>query len=418
MSRIARVELFHVEIPLDEPFHPSWIPGYPQTQNRMTLIRLTTDDGIVGVSAGTAFEREREGLGSLLGPYLIGADATNLSEIRQRLTEASFLGWHNWWIEPAFWDIRGKLEGKPVYRLINPEIGPVERVPVYASTGSVRPIPERLAYLDRIRDMGITAVKLRVHSFDEREDLAIVEAARRHLGSGFTIAVDANQGWRVALIDDAPLWDLERATRFARAIEPLEVAWLEEPLEMHDYEGLAQLRKSTTTPIAGGELLSGWHDVRTAFERGSLDLYQPDAMFCGGLETSRRVLAQCRIEGLSFSPHTWTNGIGLLVNLHAFAAHPERHVLEYPFEPPGWTPAGRDGILAQPIEVAPDGTIAVPQEPGLGIHLDERALARHGHRFFRMTKASLAIHTIRTKGLRTALDLKRRKDRRGSGPTS
>ncbi len=418
MSRIERIELFHVEVPLAQPFYPSWIPGYPQTQNRMTLVRLTTDDGVVGVSAGAAFERERQGLGSLLGPYLIGADATNLVEVRQRLTEASFLGWHNWWIEPAIWDIRGKLEGKPVYHLLNPDIGKVERVPVYASTGSLLPIPERLAYLDRIREMGIGAVKLRVHSFDEREDLAIVEAARRHLGSSFTIAVDANQGWRVAVIDDAPLWDVERATRFARAVEPLEVAWLEEPLEMHDYAGLAQLRKSTTTPIAGGELLSGWHDVRTAFEHGSFDIYQPDAVFCGGLETSRRVLAQCRIEGLSFSPHTWTNGIGFLVNLHAFAAHPERHVLEYPFEPPGWTPEARDRILAQPMQVAPDGTIAVPQAPGLGIALDERALKRYGTRFFHMSKTSLAMHTIRTKGLRAALDLKRKKEQRTAATAS
>ena len=93
MSRIARIELFHVAIPLKKPFYPSWIPGYPQTECRLTLLKLTTDDGTVGWSAGNAFENEREGLGSLLGPYLIGMDPTDIGRVRQLLREASFLGW-------------------------------------------------------------------------------------------------------------------------------------------------------------------------------------------------------------------------------------------------------------------------------------------------------------------------------------
>ena len=61
--KIDRIELFHVAIPLSKPFYPSWIPGYPQTVNRFTLLRLTTDDGVQGIAAGMAFEREREGVG-------------------------------------------------------------------------------------------------------------------------------------------------------------------------------------------------------------------------------------------------------------------------------------------------------------------------------------------------------------------
>jgi hypothetical protein len=91
--KIDRIELFHVAIPLAKPFHPAWIPGYPQTANRFTLARLTTDDGLQGLAAGVAFEREREGLGSLLGPYLIGLDPTDIASARQRIREASYLGW-------------------------------------------------------------------------------------------------------------------------------------------------------------------------------------------------------------------------------------------------------------------------------------------------------------------------------------
>ena len=110
--KIDRIELFHVSIPLEKPFHPAWIPGYPQTANRFTLARLTTNEGVQGIAAGVAFERERQGLGSLLGPYLIGLDPTDIKTGRQRIREASYLGWSNYWLEAAFWDVLGKVENK------------------------------------------------------------------------------------------------------------------------------------------------------------------------------------------------------------------------------------------------------------------------------------------------------------------
>jgi L-alanine-DL-glutamate epimerase-like enolase superfamily enzyme len=417
MPRIERLELFHVAIPLEKPFYPAWIPGYPQTESRFTLLRLTTGDGVVGWAAGNAFETERQGLGSLLGPYLIGMDPTDIPRVRQLLREASFLGWHNPWIEAACWDLKGKIEGRPVYQLLNPDLPePVTEARVYASSGSILPVDERRTWLDRIREMGFDAVKLRVHDFDIRADIATVEAARRHVGDDLVIGVDANQGWRVTLIDDAPLWDLERATDFGRACEDLGVRWLEEPLDMHAYDELAELRRRMTTlKIAGCELNGGWHEAKLFLEKESLDIYQPDAVFCGGLATSQRIFEACLERGLEFTPHTWTNGVGFLVNLHAFAAYPARQRLEYPFEPPGWVPHVRDAILEEPIGVRADGTVAVPQEPGLGLRIDSRALRRFGRRFYATSPLKLAVHTIRTKGLRTALELKRKKDARADG---
>ena len=414
MTKVERLELFHVTVPLSAPFYPSWIPGYPQTECRFTLLKMTTKDGVEGFAAGNAFENEREGLGSLLGPYLIGIDPTDIQRVRQLLREASYLGWHNPWIEAACWDIKGKIEGKPVYQLLNPDLPePVTEARVYASSGSILPIGERLAYLDRIREMGFTATKLRVHDFDMEKDIAIIEAARRHLGDDFTIGVDANQGWRVTLIDDAPLWDLERATDFGKACEALGVRWLEEPLDMHAYDELAELRRRMSTlKIAGCELNAGWPEAKIFLERGSFDIYQPDATFCGGLATSKLIYEACVERGLEFTPHTWTNGIGFMVNLHAFAAYPERQLLEYPFEPPGWVPEGRDAILEEPIEVTSEGTIAVPQKPGLGLEIDRKRLRRFGKRFYRMNTVKLAVHTIRKKGLKTTLELKRKKEAR------
>lgn len=410
MEKIESLELYHVSIPLPEPFYPSWIPGYPQTHNRFTLLRMKTSSGVEGVSAGVAFEKEREGFGSLLGPYLLGLDAEDITAVRERLREASYLGWRNAWVEAAFWDIKAKLAGKPLYQLFREEPEPVESLKVYCSLGEVRPAVQREKDLDALAAKGFGAVKLRVHAATLEEDLQLLKDVAKLLDGRLELIVDANQGWPVSLIKKTPIWDLDRAVRFARACEEFSVQWLEEPLDMHAYDELALLRQKTKTPIAGGEMNSGWHEFKVMMEKGSLDIYQPDATLSGGISDSLRVMEACREQGVGYAPHTWTNGVGLLVNLHLFAAWGKGDYLEYPYEPPGWVPAARDAILESPIGVSPLGTVSVPQIPGIGIELSERALRRFGHRFYRMTPFRLALHTIRQKGLRTALQLKRTRE--------
>jgi L-alanine-DL-glutamate epimerase-like enolase superfamily enzyme len=407
--KVTRIQLFHVAIPLTQPFYPAWIPGYPQTVNRFTLLRVFTDEGVEGVAAGVAFENERQGLGSLLGPYLLGVDPTDIPTVRQRLREASYLGWRNYWMEAAFWDIKGKAEGRPVWALLGAAEG--GRAPVYASTGEVHDPDRRAAEVLELRGRGFRTVKLRVHSFDPADDVAQVDVVRSAVGDTVDLAVDANQGWRVALIDDAPQWDLDRARSFADACADLGVRWIEEPLDMYAYDELAELRSVSRVPIAGGELNGGWHEFKVMMEKGSLDIYQPDATMGGGIGDILRVIEACRQRDLDFSPHTWTNGLGLLVNLHVWAAGPRRLPLEYPLEPPGWVPEVRDGLLTQPIDVDADGSVAIPDGPGLGVHLDEDKLSRFGKKYFDMTQTRLAFKTIRDKGLRTALELGRKRRR-------
>jgi len=407
-SRIERIELWHVSVPLAEPFWPSWIPGYPQTHVAQTFARLRTSDGLTGETAGPAFTTERRGLGDLLGGFLLGMAADDMDGFRRRLREASYLGWRNWWLEAALWDLGGKMAGRPVYKLLQDREQTVDRVRVYASSGSLKPIGERRAYLDEIRRMGFGAVKIRVKYDTLEEDLAMVRAVRAAAGDAFTIGVDANQGWPVSLFRRTPDWDLDRATAFARGCDDLGIAWLEEPLDMHDWHGMAELRRRARTPIAGGELHGGWHELLPLFEHESLDTYQPDAMFCG-LTVSRRVMQECRRRGLRFSPHTWSNGFNVAVNLHAFAAWAQGGLLEYPYEPPGFVPAAREGIMA-PFAVNADGTLDVPQAPGLGVTIDDRLLRRYGTRVHVSTPARVALRTIREKGLKAALALKKAKE--------
>ncbi len=407
---IDRIELYHVAIPLPGPFYPAWIPGYPQTVNRFTLLRLTTDDGVQGLAAGVAFENEREGLGGLIGPYLLGMDPTDIPSIHQRLREVSYLGWRNFWIEAACWDIRGKVEGKPVWALLGGNEG--GRAEVYASTGEVHPPEQRAEEALRLREMGFRTVKLRVHSFDPAEDIAQVAAVRRAVGDSMALGVDANQGWRVALIDDAPLWGLDRALHFAGACADHDVGWIEEPLDMYAYDELAELASRSKVPIAGGELNGGWQEFKVMLEKGSYDIYQPDATMGGGITDALKVLRACGERGLAYTPHTWTNGLGFIINLHLYAASDRGQPIEYPYEPPGWVPDARDGLLAEPILADGNSTVAIPDGPGLGIVIDEDKLRRYGTKFFEMTSRGLAVKTIREKGLFTALRLARKKSRR------
>lgn len=411
MSKIARIELFHVARPLPARFYPSWIPGFPQTENRFTLIKVITDDGVEGYSAGPAMGRERAGLGELLGPYLLGEEASDIALIQQRLREMSYLGWRNYWIEPAFWDIKGKLAGKPVYALLG---GKARTVPLYASTGEVKNPADRIQEAEARYEEGFRTIKLRVHDFDETVDtLQVVETAKA-VGAKMKIAVDANQGWRVTAIGDAPLWDLARAKRFADVCADAGIAWIEEPLPMDAYADLADLTAYSRVPIAGGELhTGGLPELKMMIERKCYRIFQPDAIFTGGIAQTFEVARLCREHGLEYSPHTWTNGIGFAVNLQlllasSFAGEKE---LEYPFNPPGWTVEARDALLERPF-VHDRGTLQPPTAPGLGFRIDVKALRKYGKRYFVMDRKRLIWFSLRTRGLSVSREIDRaRKER-------
>ncbi len=411
MSAIARVELYHVAIPLPAKFYPSWIPGLPQEENRFTLIKVITKDGVEGYSAGPAMGRERAGLGDILGPYLIGEDATDIPLIQQRVREMGYLGWRNAWIEPAFWDIKGKIEGKPVYELLG---GTARSVEVYASTGELKTPEQRIEELQQRYEEGFRVAKLRVHDFDEQVDIRHAQETARALEGKMKLGVDANQGWRVTIIGDAPLWDLARAKRFADACADAGIAWIEEPLPMDDYEALSALTAYSKVPISGGEIHSGGlPELKMMIERKCYHKFQPDAIFTGGIAQSWEVALLCKQHQLAYSPHTWTNGIGFAVNLHLFVASgfADTETLEYPYNPPGWTIEGRDGILERPF-YHEQGQITPPAAPGLGIAINPAALRKYGKRFFVMDRMRLVWYSIRTRGIAASREIDRAKKSR------
>jgi L-alanine-DL-glutamate epimerase-like enolase superfamily enzyme len=126
---------------------------------------------------------------------------------------------------------------------------------------------------------GFSTLKVRVHDFDERVDIAQVRAVAEAMRGRMAIAVDCNQAFRLTQFGDAPRWDLARAKRFADAAADAGLAWVEEPLFMEWFDEMAALAAYSRVPIAGGELhTAGWPELRTMVEKRCYHVFQADAM--------------------------------------------------------------------------------------------------------------------------------------------
>jgi L-alanine-DL-glutamate epimerase-like enolase superfamily enzyme len=216
-------------------------------------------------------------------------------------------------------------------------------------------------------------VKIRFHHNDWEQDLDVVRAIREAVGGSLDIMVDANHGWRMPG-DRLPAWDVATATACARALEPLDVYWLEEPLPVEDVEGYGALHGLTSTRIAAGEMVRRSSEARDLIVRGGVDVIQPDVVLAGGIGGCRQVAAAAALHGKMYSPHTWSNGFGLVANLHLAVAVSSCPYIEVPYDPPSWSPERRDMLLPDPVQVAADGTIAPPLGPGFGVTPDLDAL--------------------------------------------
>ncbi len=429
--KIDRIELYYVKIPLEEKkpgffaqpayFQPSWIPGFRQSEVRFYLLKLGTDTGLEGVAATVGMGTERNGLGPMLGNYLMGLNPLDIGLMNQRIQEFSYIGMRNGWIDGAIWDIIGKSRNEPLWKVLGGSGGFVYP---YMSTGANHDHDQ-----DKSRELsawaqsqGYKGIKLRVKSLDLNKMVDYVGAARDQVGPDMKIMVDANQGWPVDLIDETPKWDLDMALKFARGLEPHQVYWLEEPLNRGNFEGLAELRKNTSTPIAGGELNSSWRDFRAMLDLGSLDVYQPDAVMAGGTyaggisnvywlikEIAKHNQAHPD-DQLKFCPHTWTTGLGFAIALQLVGVIPdsERSLLEYPLEG-NWTADAWARFIKGGFPRALDGRINIPEGPGLGIEIDWDVIKRFGKRIYKGSSTTVSMSALSDRGLKQAVYLKKKK---------
>jgi D-galactarolactone cycloisomerase len=362
--KIERVRLERRSIELDPPFHAAWDPE-PRRSFEATLVLVETDEGLTGIGSGDTmdgFERYEH--------LFVGHDPLAVERHVAVLETITFHAGRYWPLEAALWDLAGKAAGKPAAELLG---GQLDRVAAYASTGEQRSPGERAESALRLRKEGFTALKLRIDRTRLDEGLAAVEAVREAVGDSMEIMVDLNQGWRMPG-DVGPALDFTTVASTAARLRELDVFWLEEPLPREDVRGYASLRQDSGLRIAGGEMARTTSELEDFEAADALDVYQPDAVLSVGLLRERELAERVTARGHFFTPHTWTNGIGLLANLHLTAGVGGGPYLEFPHDPPGWTPERRDFMLAEPVRVDAEGFVTLPERPGLGFELADGLL--------------------------------------------
>lgn len=356
---------------LHEPMRPAWAPGNVWSRWGGTIVKVFTDEGIVGLgSPGYAAASIIE---TWIKPQLVGQDPFAL-ERHARIFRGAGTAWG---VEMALWDIIGKACGQPVYKLWG---GFRERVPAYASFIEVRTPERRAEDVPKVQAAGWRAAKLRIHNWTIKEDIAQVAAVRRAAGDDFTILVDANQAQQPGTPqpDEGPVWTYERALKTARELEQLGVYWLEEPLDRYDYENLTRLCAAADILIAGGENNRGMHEYRALIEQNCYDVLQPEAMVGETMTQIRKACALAELHHKQCAPHHGGGGLGFVAHLHLCAAIPNCPFVEVFHDPPGIDSDYFQWYLAEPIKLDPaDGCMAVPQKPGLGVELDEEKVRRY-----------------------------------------
>jgi L-alanine-DL-glutamate epimerase-like enolase superfamily enzyme len=373
--KINQIECSLIEYPLPAPLHPAWAPGRVFTTTNCTLLRVHTDEGVSGVGAGP--EVGLLGINTfadLVAPYILGKDPFMVEQISPYLRVAARDGSYPWAFEMALWDIIGKVTNQPVYRLWG---GFQSRMPAYASLAEVPSFEEQVERIQLLRSSGMRAFKLRLRRSSIKEDIALVEHIRSVFGDEIDLMVDANQAHVMPSPKPIGAWTYFEALTVARAMQDLNVLWVEEPLPRYNYHQLAQLAEAVDIPIAGGELNIGLHEYKMLVDMNCYDIIQADAAFSEGIFQLRKVAALAEMSFKKFIPHTWSNGIGLAANLQLAASLPNCPWFEFPVDPPGWTVEARDFMLKQPFQVDADGTIGLSDLPGLGLELDELAIQKH-----------------------------------------
>lgn len=317
----------------------------------------------------------------LLGQQVEGMD---IDELWQRMYHCG-----NFWcrvglgasvlsgIEAALWDLKGKVEGKPVCELLG-KYSPTlpQKLLGYATGGPSNFPTDRLAEkLDFYRSLGFVAAKLGVGSYSDEEGSKVAadanEAAdfeatkldfvRQQYGSDFRLMLDGHMG-----NSSTHTWDTMTAIKVAQACEDFDLFFLEEPLHYTDPWGYAELCANTTVPVAGGECLTADYEWRVFIERDCFDIGQPDAGFMGGLGQFMAVANRFAERDRMIATHAWGAGGVLMQNIHCGFACANTTILEIP---PAYGPLHSE-IIGDSFQMR-DGYVLPPTAPGLGIALSE-----------------------------------------------
>lgn len=342
----------------------------------LSLIQVTTDDGVVGTgeaSGPPAITREYL---NLLRPAFVGRDVFAYEQVVTHVYNKLYhFGVQNpmtsclGGINIALYDAIGRTLGVPVYNLLGG--AHTDRIPAYASTGYLTKDPDNQLHdqLERITGQAFPAVKIKI-GLSPGSDVERVRLTRKILGDQILVMVDVNGNYTCDV-----------ALESMRRLEPLGIHWMEEPLPLRDTEGFRLLRAQAPISIATGEAAYTVDDFRRLVEARGVDIVQPALPTCGGFSQGKQIAALAAQHNLRVSPHVWGGAIGLAAALHFMASLPPTpHSDHVPYPPlleydRGDNPL-RDQLLKVPI-VYERGVVRVPDGPGLGVELDMAVVERY-----------------------------------------
>lgn len=340
------------------------------------LIRITTDEGIVGWgevdSAPTVVKAVVDAplshkICNGLANILRGRDPLAIDACMQAMEEqANYyarvgVGAHAMaGVNLALWDIAGKAAGKPVWQLLGGKEG--GRFRAYCSVLFGDTPAQTYDLARRYADAGFTAVKFGWGPMgqDEATDIALVREARRGLGDKVDLLIDAGQ-----------VWDWQTALKRAHQFAEFSPFWIEEPLHPDDIAGYRQLTAQSPIPIATGEAESELAKFQRLVSDGGLNWIQPDPGRCG-ISTFVAAGRFAKEHGAKVVNHSFKSGITIAASLHALAGVGGGSVFEYCMSE---SPL-RQKLTKETFDVV-DGYVRVPEEPGLGITIDEDTFARY-----------------------------------------
>jgi D-galactarolactone cycloisomerase len=336
------------------------------------LVRVETDDGIIGW--GEAHHGRCPGavskfVDTTMSELAVGMDAFDVTGVWARvyrmqlashgLGAAAAMGLSG--LDLALWDIRAKVAGWPLYRLLGGRSKPIKAYAGGIALGWQEP-PQLVEEARKLVEQGYRALKLRLGDTPER-DLARVRAVRAGLGPEIDILTDANTNYT-----------LSDVRKVMGGLEECSVGWLEEPFPPHERQSYRAAAKLGRVALAAGENHFTRFEFQTLAEDGDVTIWQPDLSKCGGLTEGMRIAAMSSARGISINPHTSATAINMAVTAHFLCAVDNPGYFEA--DVTAFNPFRDELNNSPPYALDADGCVLPLENSGIGIDPDEAFLAR------------------------------------------
>lgn len=361
-----------------------------------TFCKITTDEGIVGWGDATEWATPKSVATNIsdFGSLIVGEDPRNIERLWQLCWRAAYTGGKDLSvalcaIETALWDIKGRIYDMPAIELMGGKIWNKVRLYTHCNGDTLESTAE---YAKQLKKEGWTALKTHPSGLPPTEKdatwmngsldwpqisrtvslvsikntLEKVETIRETVGDEVDICMDVNNRL-----------DVPSSIRLAKALEPYNLLFLEDPICQHEdaAPSYRRISESTTTPIATGENLYTIWQFRTYLEMGALDLLLPDVCHTGIIQ-ARRIAALAEAYHLPLCPHNPNSPLSTIISGNLTSSIPNFVALEYTHDQrePSW----RDDVMKPPLrEFVRDGYLQLPEGPGWGVELDEDEIGKH-----------------------------------------